>query len=89
MGCPGTNGKRYSGRRRGLAFVFFCFEAATVTPGRTLFSIETPPVTLSAMSPVKPKPVSSAAPLVAYNTNLRAPITTIVGEVPEAAVHAR
>ena len=42
------------------------------------------------MSPVKAKPAASTtAPVVAYNTNLRAPITTVVGEVPKAAVHAR
>ena len=40
------------------------------------------------MSPTKPKPASST-PTVAYNTNLRAPITTVVGEVPKATVHAR
>ena len=40
------------------------------------------------MSPVKAKPISTT-PTVSYNTNLRAPITTVVGEVPEAAVHAR
>ena len=39
------------------------------------------------MAPVKAKP--STAPNVAYNTDLRAPITIIVGEVPQAAVHAR
>jgi hypothetical protein len=42
------------------------------------------------MSPAKAKPTtSSTASVVAYNTNLRAPITTVVGEVPMAAVHAR
>ena len=41
------------------------------------------------MSPVKAKPEPSSAPTVAYNTNLRAPITTVVGEAPKATVHAR
>jgi hypothetical protein len=41
------------------------------------------------MAPVKAKPSAAAAPTVSYNTDLRAPISEVVGEVPKAAVHAR
>ena len=74
-------------RRLAFAFLRERPAAAGCTPR---YKIDLPPLPSPSppiMAPVKAKP--STAPNVAYNTDLRAPITIIVGEVPQAAVHAR